>query len=338
MAECWELGLSASAMKKTKHCHGGSKRGEGPRHLSIIKAARRSQSVERLRREYDQHLDQVAGLTEATRSVYWLFIRQFLQRRSGRRPFRLGALWAKDVNSFIQHSGPRLQCSSLHVLAAALRSFLSFLHFTGRTPVALANAVVCPAPRPRRPIPETLSQSELRRFLKSFDRTQPIGKRDLAMALCLCRLGLRAKEVTSLKLEDVDWRARTLHLQQTKTRRSRLVPLPADVARAIRSYLRAGRPPTASGLVFVQHRPPYGGADRRSGFLRAAVRGACIRAGLSHKGVHILRHTLATRLHRRGVQLKTIADLLGHVSINSTAGYVRVHLHQLRQAALPWPR
>jgi integrase/recombinase XerD len=325
-------------MKKTKHCHTGSKRGEATGHLSIIKAARPSQSVERLRQQYEQHLDQIAGLTEATRSVYWFFIGQFLQWRFGRRSLRLEALRAKDVNSFIQHSGPRLQCTSLHVLAAALRSFLSFTHFTGRTPLPLANAVVCPAPRPRRPIPETLSESELHRFLNAFDRTQSIGKRDFAMALCLCRLGLRAKEVTSLKLEDVDWRARTLHLRQTKTRRSRLVPLPADVARAIRSYLRAGRPPSTSGLVFVQQRLPYAGADRRSGFLRAAVRGAGIRAGLRHKGVHILRHTLATRLHRRGVQLKIIADLLGHVSINTTAGYARVHLHQLRQAALPWPR
>jgi integrase len=325
-------------VKNIKHCHAGAKRGMATRHLRIINAAQRSQSAERLRRQYDQHLERVAGLTEATRSVYWLFIWQFLQRRFGRRPLRLGALKARDVNGFIQHNGPRLQCSSLHVLAAALRSFLSFLHFTGRTRVALANAVVCPAPRPRSPIPDTLSDSELRRFLKGFDRTQAIGKRDFAMALCLCRLGLRAKEVAFLKLEDVDWRARTLHLQQTKTRRSRLVPLPADVAIAFRSYLRSGRPPTDSGLVFVQHRPPYGGADRRSGFLRAAMRGACIRAGLGPKGVHILRHTLATRLHRRGVHLKTIADLLGHLSINTTARYARVHLRQLRQAALPWPR
>jgi len=325
-------------MKKLRHRAAGAKRGTATRHLGIIKAARRSQSVERLRGQYDQHLAQVAGLTEATRSVYWLFIGQFLQRRFGSRPLRLGALRAKDVNRFIQHRGPGLQCSSLHVLAAALRSFLSFLHFTGRTRVALANAVVCPAPQPRRPIPDTLSESELRRFLRGFDRAQAIGKRDFAMALCLCRLGLRAKEVTSLKLEDVDWRAGTLHLQQTKTRRGRLVPLPAEVAAAIRGYLRAGRPPTDSGLVFVQHRAPYGGADRRSGFLRAALRGAFIRAGLSHKGVHILRHTLATRLHRRGVHLKTIADLLGHISINTTARYARVHLRELRQAALPWPR
>ena len=186
-------------------------------------------------------------------------------------------------------------------------------------------------------VPDTLSGPELHRFLKAFDRTQATGKRDFAMALCLCRLGLRAREVASLTLDDVDWQGQTLHLQHTKTRSSRLVPLPQDVAAAIRDYLRAGRPPTDSPVVFVRHRAPWG-AGRRSSIVRAAMRCACIRAGLSHKGVHILRHTLATRLHQRGVPLKTIADLLGHLSLNTTARYARVHLSELRQAALPWPR
>ncbi|MBI4324752.1 MAG: tyrosine-type recombinase/integrase [Chloroflexi bacterium] len=141
---------------------------------------------------------------------------------------------------------------------------MQFLHFTGRTPARLANAVVCPAPRPHSPIPDTLSETELRRFLKGFDCTHATGKRDFAMALCLCRLGMRAKEVASRKLEDVDWQAQTLHLQHTKTRRSRLVPLAADVAAAIRDYLRTGRPPTDSCVVFVQHRAPWG-PGRRSG-------------------------------------------------------------------------
>jgi integrase/recombinase XerD len=330
--------LSAFAMLQTKHCSARAQRGRTARQLRIIKAAQRPSSVEHLRRHYDRHLGQVAGLTEATRSVYWLFIGQFLQWRFGRRPLRVEKLRAEEVNGFIQHRGPALQCSSLHVLAAAMRSFLSFLHFTGRTPATLASSVVCPAPRPRNPIPNTLSDPELPRFLKGFDRTQAIGKRDFAMALCLCRLGLRAKEVTSLQLEDVDWQAQTLHLRETKTRRSRLMPLPPDVAAAIQDYLGTGRPATDCSRIFVQHRAPYGAADRRSGFLRAAVRCACLRAGLNQRGVHILRHTVATRLYRRGVPLKTIADLLGHLSINTTARYARVHLQELREAALPWPR
>ena len=325
-------------MKQTNQPNVVAKRGEAFGQLRIIKGVPQSPSVEHLRQQYDRHLDQVAGVTEATRLVYWLFIGQFLEWRFARRPLQLRALKAKDISGFIEHTGPRLQGSSLHVLAAALRSFLAFLHFSGRTPFDLASAVVCPSPRPHNPPTNTLSEAELRRFLKAFNRREEIGKRDFAMALCLCRLGLRAKEVTSLRLEDLDWQGRIIHLRQGKTRRSRTVPLPADVAAAIRDYVRTGRPATETRAVFVQHRAPYGGADRRSGFLRAAIRTAASKAGLKHQGVHILRHTLATRLQRRGVPLKTIADLLGHLSINTTARYAHLDLRELRQAAQPWPQ
>ena len=309
-------------MTRSAHRNAPAQRGKAIGHLSIIRSGQSLPGVERLHRQYDRHLDQVAGLAEATRSVYWLFIGQFLAWRSGRRPLRPQALQAEDINDFIHYRAPHLHTSSLHILAAALRSFLRFLHFTGRIRRPLVDAVVCPAPRPHSPIPDTLSASELCRFLKGFDRTQAGGKRDLAMALCLCRLGMRAKEVASLKLADIDWQAQTLHLHHTKTRRSRLVPLPTEVAAAIRDYLQQGRPPTDATVVFVRHQAPWG-AGRRSGLIQAAMRRASIRAGLNHKGVHILRHTLATRLHRRGVPLKTIADLLGHVSLNTTARYAR---------------
>lgn len=130
-------------MKQSNYRNVTGERGEALGHLRIIKGAPQLlPSVEHLRQQYDRHLDQVAGLTEATRLVYWLFIGQFLEWHFGRRPLRLTALRAKHITGFIEHSGPRLQCSSQHVLAAALRSFLSFLYFTGQISVALVNAEV----------------------------------------------------------------------------------------------------------------------------------------------------------------------------------------------------
>jgi site-specific recombinase XerD len=61
------------------------------------------------------------------------------------------------------------------------------------------------------------------------------------------------------------------------------------------------------------------------------------RAGIRPDKVHLLRHTLATRLQSAGVHLKQVADLLGHQSLDTTARYARVNLQQLRQAMLPWP-
>ena len=96
-------------MKQTKYRKAKEERGKGARHLSIIEALPPRSDIECLRRQYDQHLDQVAGLSEATRSVYWLFVGQFLEWCYGPRPLQLRALKAKDVSSFIHHRAPRLR-------------------------------------------------------------------------------------------------------------------------------------------------------------------------------------------------------------------------------------
>jgi len=60
--------------------------------------------------------------------------------------------------------------------------------------------------------------------------------------------------------------------------------------------------------------------------------------GCEHQnGTHILRHTVATRLHRAGADLKQVADLLGHRSIDTTAIYAKVDLERLSAVAMPWP-
>jgi site-specific recombinase XerD len=67
------------------------------------------------------------------------------------------------------------------------------------------------------------------------------------------------------------------------------------------------------------------------------MRRAFARAGIRSGKIHLLRHTLATRLHSAGVDIKQVADLLGHLSLDTTSRYARVDLGQLGQAVLPWP-
>jgi len=140
-----------------------------------------------------------------------------------------------------------------------------------------------------------------------------------------------------LNLDDLDWRAMTLRLKQTKQRRQRLLPLPDSVARAVLTYLKRGRPPTQSRALFVAHLAPYAGPLTAS-YVRVVVRQAFTRCGMTPMGTHILRHSWATWAHRRGSGLKLIADVLGHRSLQSTQRYAHVNLEELRQVALPWPR
>ena len=73
--------------------------------------------------------------------------------------------------------------------------------------------------------------------------------------------------------------------------------------------------------------------------VRGAMRRAYGRAGLPIEwtGTHLLRHTAASRMHQRGAPLKSVADVLGHRSIDTTAIYTKVDLNALKTVALPWP-
>lgn len=286
---------------------------------------------------YDRHMDRACGLCAGTRRRRHRAADRFLRWRFGLRQPRWRQLQAREVARYVVEQARGLGPGGIHGLVACLRSFLGFLAFCGRVPQGLAQAV----PRPRRaavPLPpKALELTQWRRLLKGLAPTTRKARRDYAIALCLGGLGLRSQEVAALTLEDLDWRAMTLRLTQTKQRRQRLLPLPDPVARAILNYLKAGRPPTPHRALFVHYHAPFDRALTAQG-IRLAMGRAFARCGIEARGTHVLRHTWATRAHRRGAGLKLIANVLGHRSLQAAQRYAHVNLEELRQAALPWPR
>jgi site-specific recombinase XerD len=302
-----------------------------PKRVPVLRAA------DRLLLEFDQHLDRVQGVSALTRRARKRYAAEFLEARFGRQRLELRALKAGDLLGFVNARALTLKRTSLYALVVGLRSFLRFLEFSGRIRPGLAGGIPSPACPPPQPPLKVVDQDARRRFLRSFDRTTRIGRRDYAMALCFTELALRANEVADLTLEDVDWRASTLRLRQTKQRRERLLPLPSQVARALVAYLQRGRLAVAHRALFVSLWTPSG-RPLSTDAVRHAMGRAFARCGIEATGPHILRRSWATLAHRRGAGLKLIADVLGHRSLETTAPYAQVHLEELRQAALPWPR
>jgi site-specific recombinase XerD len=116
------------------------------------------------------------------------------------------------------------------------------------------------------------------------------------------------------------------------------LPLPTDVGEALAFYLRQGRPQCSTRRVFVRSRAPH------RGFASAVaicdiVRRALARAGLqpTHKGAHILRYSLATKMLRQGASLGEIGEVLRHRSSSSTEIYAKVDFNELSKLAQPWP-
>ena len=169
------------------------------------------------------------------------------------------------------------------------------------------------------------------------DQKTPEGRRNYAILQLLARLGLRAAEVATLTLNDLDWDAGEIIVRGKGGRYDRL-PLPDEVGQALANYLRDGRPSCSTRRVFVRHRAPQRGFVNGEA-IGTIVHRALDRAGLhpAHKGAHLLRHSLATRLLRNGASLAEIGELLRHRDLNTTQIYAKVDESALRRLALPWP-
>lgn len=306
--------------------------------LAASRPAAAKPTVERLVAEYDSHLDTVCGLAEATRLYRRRYARDFVQFVFGPKPMDWRCLKIGHVRDFISQFGRTDRIAAAQVAAVSLRSFLRWLQFQGRVDACLVASV--PHFRQWRwtTLPTVLSDDQLQLFLASFDRSSPTGRRDYAMALCMADLGLRVSEVADLRVDQVNAECGAFQLAAGKSRRERLLPMPSRVRQAVMNYIRQGRPQTNELRLFVRHRVPIGAAVTRElirGVMRRAY--ATVPGCEQLTGTHVLRHTAATRLQRAGADLKRVADILGHRSLDTTAIYTKLDLARLTEVALPWP-
>lgn len=138
-----------------------------------------------------------------------------------------------------------------------------------------------------------------------------------------------------MTLDDLDWERGEL-LVRGKGQRLERLPLPKDVGTALVHYLRRVRPTCSSREVFIRLKAPHRGLRQTS--ICCVVRRALLRAGLNpdFKGAHLLRHSLATKMLRRGASLGEIGQLLRHRQPTTTQIYAKVDIKALRAIALPW--
>jgi site-specific recombinase XerD len=262
-------------------------------------------------------------------------VRPFVARFNGSDGLELWRVDVAEVRGFVVEVCPRLGRRAAQLTVVALRALLRFLHLEGVLERSLAGAVPSVAGWRLSGLPKRLEPGQVDALLASCDRSTVIGLRDRAILTVLSRLGLRAGEVASLSLEDIDWRAGEL-IVRGKGARSERLPLPHDVGEAIVGYLRDGRPATAQDrAVFVRVRAPHHGLS--SGGVTFVVKAAAQRAGLGLVHAHRLRHTAASEMLRCGATLPEVGQVLRHRHASTTAIYAKVDREALRQIARPWP-
>jgi site-specific recombinase XerD len=287
-------------------------------------------------KRFDRYMGQARGLADNTREQRVAIVRRLLSSQFGSRPVVPVRLSPYGVRRFIVDHTDRWSAGSMHVIAGAMRGYLRFRASQGDRMQALLAAIPSVAHWRLATLPEVPTELEIERLLRSFDQPFPSSRRAYAMLRCLVDLGLRSSEVVGLRLEDIDWQAGTVRLAKPKSRRVDVLPLPCETGRAISSYLVSERPKTANRAVFVRHVAPYD-EPIGTGVVQRAVREAYRRSGLPHTRVHILRHSVASRLLSAGTPLKEIADVLRHRSLDTSAIYTKVDTARLTAVALPWP-
>jgi len=209
---------------------------------------------------YDDHLLKVRGLTQSTRDGCLRGARIFLKWYREQHPGRsLSDLRGSDVLDFVLQVFNRTQTIYWKKrICCDIRGFFRYLRWENTLSINLDRVV------PRIPkwrlskIPRHLPWKKVRELINSINTDTPDGKRDKAIILLISTLGLRSKEVHTLKLSHIEWKLSEICLPSTKSHKERVLPLTTEVGEALVNYILNGRPKGRGDDVFMRHSAPVG--------------------------------------------------------------------------------
>lgn len=296
-----------------------------PRHWETLLAAYEQSYVE-------QHRNPMRSLRGRRRDL-----RRFvhlLEQRGIHSPADIDAAAFSSFMGTFAHYRPK----TLSTTVGHLRSFVRFLCLHGLADSRLIDHVPKVRVYSVGRLPTIWTAQNLQALLGAVDRACPTGKRDYAILLLAARLGLRAGDIRDLRLDQLDWQRSRIRIIQSKTGAALELPLPEDVGQALIDYLRYGRPEAVHREIFLRHNAPFSPFGRNNNLHEIISRYRC-RAGIElphqcRRGLHSLRHTLASRLLEAGTSLDLIAGVMGHLTPETTRQYLRIDIEALRRAAL----
>jgi len=246
----------------------------------------------------------------------------------------LATLAPSVIHGFITRQGQRYARKTMTNICSSIRGFLTHLYRRGVITRDFGLIVVSPRLFRHEQCPRFLTRPEVEAMLAAIDRQQARGRRDYAMVLLLATYGLRGIEVIHVRLDDIDWRGQKLHIRRRKAGNNSTYPLTGPVGDALLSYLQHGRPDSTHREVFLSFRAPFLPLGPK-GALASVVRKHLALAGVrvERPGTHTFRYSCAQRLVEQGMPLKTVADYLGHLDVNTTYRYTMIAMDQLRDVA-----
>lgn len=284
-------------------------------------------------RRFESFLRVEKNLSPKTRAAYTYDLtrfRDYLAEEHGHDPdFELSVVEKEEIQAYLVtlRDVRGYRASTLSRTISSLRVFFEFCVEQGCVDANPAEGIR--NPRQTQKLPVYLAEEELRRLFQAPDLATATGLRDRAMLVVMAFCGLRLQELTNLDLPHLDFESGTLRVMG-KGSKERLVPMNPDVAKTLRAWLQVRTPEEGERAVFLNR---FG--RRLSGRMVEKIVDKCVRAaGIKKENLspHKLRHTFATLLHSKQVELVDIQALLGHASISTTQIYTHTEKNRLRDA------
>lgn len=219
----------------------------------------------------------------------------------------------------------------------SIRAFFRFLLDIGIVQTDFATKTPMIQARKQTRIPSVWTTDELKKLIEAIDRESPKGKRDYAIILLACCLGMRSSDIKLLKIENFHWAEKKILFIQSKTKTPLSLPLISEVGWAVIDYLKYGRPKINSPYLFVRHLAPFlpfSEDDHLNQLIKRYMELAHLPTLKKRRGMHSLRHTMASMLLEKDTPLSVISDILGHADADSTAVYLKVDIKKLKECPL----
>jgi integrase/recombinase XerD len=242
----------------------------------------------------------------------------------------LSRLRIEQIDAFMTEYCKCLAQSTAKIYRYYLRGFLKYLYHESKTlKKDLAPLVLGPPQFAQAKPPKFLRPHEIQKLFTSLKLSTPSAIRTYAIVYMAYSLGLRPKEISLIKLDDISFKKKELILRRRKGNNPVTLPIPEDTVKAIAAYLINVRPDSQQiRSLFLNLKPAYKTMSPAS--VAVCITKAMKKAGLSCSS-YWLRHTYAQNLLHAGQSIYEIKEMLGHQNIQSTQRYLSINTDLMRK-------
>lgn len=246
-----------------------------------------------------------------------------------RNGIQLQSLKIEHIDAFQGEFFKDLSGSTRHTYRNYLRRFLSYLYHERRIVTTdLAPMVIGRREYAQAKPPKFLRPVEVQQLFASLSLSSASDIRTYAIVHLAYTMGLRPKEISLVRFNDISFRQRLLRLTVRKGDNPLELPVPEHTLKAVAAYIIGARPKTKHRRLFLTLPPPHRPLSPNA--VGCQITFAMKRAGLA-TSAYWLRHTYAQNLLEAGASIFEIKEMLGHDKIESTKRYLHVHTKLMRQ-------